>query len=60
MTLDETEKYILRPVIAGKATLEEIERHWSLVDLARVHQLLDVNEEAEEYYQKLAEQERNK
>jgi len=33
---------VWRPVLAGKATLSEIENHYSLVDLARLNDLLDL------------------
>ena len=47
--MDWAQTYKWRPVMAQKATLEEIDRHWSMVDLAIAHQLLDVNEEADEH-----------
>jgi hypothetical protein len=36
---------IWRPVIARIATLSEIERDWSLMDLLDAHDALDVREE---------------
>ena len=34
--------------MSSVARLEEIETHWSVVDLIDVHELLDLKEEAEE------------
>lgn len=31
-------------------TLEEIDRHWNLVDIADAHEALDIRAEAEDYY----------
>lgn len=42
-------------MLAKIATLEEIERHWSLVDIADAHEALDIKEEAEAYYVKQAQ-----
>ncbi len=39
-------------MLAKVATLEEIERSWSLNDLMDAHEALDIQQEAEEYAQK--------
>lgn len=31
-------------------TLEEVDRHWSLTDLADAHEALDIKAEIEQYY----------
>ena len=33
-----------RPVLEGMATLEEIEKHWSLTDLTECNEILDYRE----------------
>jgi len=40
----------LRPVLAKKATLQEIENHWSLLDLMNINEAMDIEEEIEDYY----------
>ncbi len=37
----------MRPIVEGKATLEEIETHWSIIDLLDVNEALDLQWEAE-------------
>jgi len=39
---------IWRPIIAKKTTLEEIERHWSVDDLADCHDAMDIDQEMQE------------
>jgi len=46
-------------VLAKIATLEEIERAWSIGDLSDAHEALDIQQESEEYAQREA-QNRNK
>ena len=41
--------FIWRPIIAGKASLEEIERYWSIGDLADCNEILDIQQEIEEF-----------
>jgi len=36
-------------ILAGAGRLEEIERHWSIDDLADANEALDVKDEAEEF-----------
>lgn len=36
--------FLWRPVLARIATLEEIERSWSLVDLLDAHEVLDLKD----------------
>ena len=31
-------------------TLQELEEHWSIDDLADAHEILDIKQEAEEFY----------
>jgi hypothetical protein len=38
---------VWRVVIAGKATLQEIESHWSIVDLCVCHCVLDMAEDVD-------------
>jgi hypothetical protein len=38
-----------RLVLEGVATLEEIERHWSINDLYDAHEALDIRAEQEEW-----------
>ena len=38
---------ILRPVLAQVATLEEIDRHYDILDLADINEALDLQAEAE-------------
>ncbi len=40
---------ILRPVLARKASLEEIERWWSFSDLIKMHEAMDIQEEMQEF-----------
>lgn len=40
---------ILRPVLARKASLEEIERYWSFNDLVKMHEIMDIQEEMQEF-----------
>lgn len=40
---------VWRPILAGIATLEEIDRHWSLSDLLDANEALDIRDEAEEW-----------
>jgi len=44
----------LRPVLAGIATLEELETYYSIDDLADLHEGMDIQHEIEEYYSKKA------
>lgn len=46
---------IWRPILAGIATLEEIERHWSFNDLLDAHEVLDIKEDVEEYHNRQME-----
>ena len=39
--------YLWRPVTARIATLQEIDTHWSIDDLADAHEALDIQAEAE-------------
>jgi len=41
--------------LAHITTLEEIETHWSICDLADAHEALDIQQEADEFYRKQAE-----
>jgi len=41
-----------RPVLAKRATREEIDRHWSLKDLAMCHHFMDLEDEGADYHQK--------
>jgi len=41
--------------LAHITTLEEIETHWSICDLADAHEALDIQQEAGEFYRKQAE-----
>jgi len=41
--------------LAKITTLEEIENHWSICDLADAHEALDIQQEADEFYRKQAE-----
>jgi len=43
--------------LAGIVTLEEMDRHWTINDLADAHEALDIKEEVEQYYMKKAEKE---
>jgi hypothetical protein len=43
-------------ILAGKTTLEEVERHWTLADVARVNRALDL----EEAIREAADRARNK
>jgi len=49
LTVTATDRYVFRPVLAKIATLKEIRSDWNLADLAKAHQLLDLQEEAEEF-----------
>ena len=40
---------IWRPILAGISTLQEIETHWSIDDLADANEALDIKDEAEDY-----------
>ena len=44
-------------ILAGKASLEEIETKWTLCDLADANEALDVKEEAEAFEARKAEEE---
>lgn len=37
----------MRPILRGKATLSEIETHYSILDLADLNEAMDLEEEAE-------------
>lgn len=39
----------MRPWLEKRASLEEIERHWSLLDVAKAHEMLDIQAEVEDY-----------
>ena len=39
--------YLWRPVVERIATLQEIETHWSIDDLADAHEALDIQYEAQ-------------
>lgn len=41
--------FLWRPVLAKIATLQEIENHWSLLDLVIAHEVLDIQDDAEQY-----------
>ena len=45
---------IWRPILEGVATLNEIEKYWSLEDVFLANQALDVKAEAIEYHQAVA------
>ena len=60
VTLSWQEWYIWRPVKAQWATLQEIETHWSIVDLANCHQLLDIEQEADDFESKKLKREMSK
>ncbi len=45
-------------MLAKIATLEEIDRAWSLVDLMDAHEALDIQQEADEYMQRESESKR--
>jgi len=47
-------------VLAKVATLEEIERSWSINDLMDAHEALDIQQEAEEYAQRESERKSQK
>ena len=46
--------------MAKIVTLEEIERHWSIDDLADAHDAMDVESELQEFYQNKNESEQKK
>lgn len=46
--------WIWRPVIRKIATLEEIENHWSFIDMLDAHEALDIVDEMEMYASKQA------
>lgn len=39
--------FVLRPVLSQIATLEEIDRHYDLIDLCDINEALDLQAEAE-------------
>lgn len=41
--------YKWRPIGAGLVTLQEMETHWSINDLADAHEYLDLTQEREAY-----------
>ena len=45
---------IWRPILEGVATLNEIEKYWSLEDVFLANQALDVKAEAIDYHQAVA------
>jgi hypothetical protein len=45
---------VWRPILAGCATLQEVELHWSIDDLADANEALDIKHEAENYAAKSA------
>lgn len=49
---------VWRVILAGAGSLEEIERHWSVDDLADANEALDVRDEAEEFARRQSEQSR--
>lgn len=34
--------FFMRPVLEGKATLRELDEHWSIDDLADMHDAMDI------------------
>lgn len=44
-----------RLVLAKVVTLQEIDGHWNLLDVAEAHEALDIQREAEEYAYQQAE-----
>lgn len=41
--------FIWRPIIARKVTLQEIECHYSLLDLQLIHEAMDIEAEIKDY-----------
>ncbi len=41
--------FIWRPILAGIVTLQELDKHWDINDLADAHEALDIKSEIEEY-----------
>ena len=39
-----------RPIVNQIVTLEEVERYWTICDLADAHEALDIKNEAEAFY----------
>jgi hypothetical protein len=51
---------VWRVILAGAGRLEEIERHWSIDDLADANEALDVRDEAEEFARRQSEHSRKR
>jgi len=52
---------VWRPILAGLATLHEIEEHWTLSDLLDAHEVLDIKADLEAFeYNKIKKQQGNK
>jgi len=42
--------FIWRPIIEGIVTLQEMDEHWTINDLADANEALDIKYEIQEYY----------
>ena len=47
--------WIWRPILAGIATLHEVEREWTLDDLMDCHEAMDIQAEQDDYIKKFYE-----
>jgi len=44
------------PILRGVVTLEEMNRYWTICDLADCHEALEIQAEIDNYYQKAYEE----